>query len=139
MQEEVPDARRLDPGDVGGSAGEHAGFVLHSAADGAEAHHAVHLPAVLTQLAQQRTAGVPLKERGAVKRQPPRECADCKVSSRSYLTGCRGVLGVSEPGTDHGVPHAVAPELLLPAGFEIDDGQTGLIQSFCQRDVLLPT
>lgn len=62
VQEEVPDPRGLDPGDVGGGAGEDAGFVLHSAANGAEAHHAVHLPAVLTQLAQQRTAGVPLKE-----------------------------------------------------------------------------
>lgn len=62
MHEEVPDARRLDPGDVGGGAGEDAGFVLHGAADGAEAHHAVHLPAVLTQLAQQRTTRVALKE-----------------------------------------------------------------------------
>lgn len=65
VQEEVPDARCLDPGDVGGGAGEHAGFVLHSAADGAEAHHAVHFPAVLPQLAQQRTTRVTLgEERG---------------------------------------------------------------------------
>lgn len=64
MQEEVPDARRLDPGDVGGSAREHAGFVLHRAADGAEAHHTVHFPAVPPQLAQQRTARVTLEEEG---------------------------------------------------------------------------
>lgn len=62
VQEEVPDARCLDPGDVGRSAGENAGFVLHSAADGAEAHHAVHLPTVLPQLAQQRTTRVTLKQ-----------------------------------------------------------------------------
>lgn len=63
VQEKVPDARCLDPGDVGRSAGENAGLVLHSAADGAEAHHAVHLPAVPPQLAQQRTTGVALKQR----------------------------------------------------------------------------
>lgn len=65
VQEEVPDARRLDPGDVGSSAGEHAGFVLHVAADGTEAHHAVHLPAVVSQLAQEGTTRVALgEERG---------------------------------------------------------------------------
>lgn len=63
MQEEVPDACSLDPGDVGGCAGENAWLVLHGAADWAEAHHAVHLPAVASQLAQQRTTGVALKER----------------------------------------------------------------------------
>lgn len=62
VQEEVPDACCLDPGDVGGGAGEYAGFVLHSAADGAKAHHAVHFPAVKPQLAQQRTARVTLGE-----------------------------------------------------------------------------
>lgn len=61
MQEEVPDACRLDPGDVGGGAGEDAGLVLHGAADRAEAHNAVHLPAVPTQLAQQRTTRVALR------------------------------------------------------------------------------
>lgn len=61
MQEEVPDASRLNPRDVGGSAGEHAGFVLHGAADGAEAHHSVHLPAVPVQLAQQRPPRVALE------------------------------------------------------------------------------
>lgn len=55
MQEEVPDAGRLYPGDVGRGAGEDAGFVLHGAADGAKAHHAVHLPAITAKLAQQRT------------------------------------------------------------------------------------
>lgn len=55
MKEEVPDARRLDPGDVGSGAGENTGLVLHSATDGAEAHHAVHLPSIPPQLAQQRT------------------------------------------------------------------------------------
>lgn len=68
MQEEVPDACGLDPGDVGGGAGEHAGLVLHRAADGAEAHHAVHLPAVPAQLAQQRTTRVSLEERWGLKR-----------------------------------------------------------------------
>lgn len=63
VQEKVPDARGLDPGNVGGSAGENAGLVLHGAADGAEAHHAMHLPAVPPQLAQQRTTGVPLEQR----------------------------------------------------------------------------
>lgn len=63
MQEEVPDARRLDPGDVGGRAGEHAGFVLHGASDGPEAHHAVHLPTVPPQLAQQGAARVALRRR----------------------------------------------------------------------------
>lgn len=62
VQEEVPDASRLDPGDVGSGAGEDAGFVLHGAADGAEAHHAVHLPAVPPQLAQERTTRVTLRE-----------------------------------------------------------------------------
>lgn len=62
MQEEVPDACCLDPGDVGDGAGEDAGFVLHSATDGAETHHAVHLPAVPVQLAQQRTARVTLRK-----------------------------------------------------------------------------
>lgn len=46
MQEEVPNTCGLNPGDVGGSAGEDAGFVLHSAANGPEAHHTMHLPAV---------------------------------------------------------------------------------------------
>lgn len=63
MQEEVPDACCLDPGDVGGGAGENAGFVLHGAANRAEAHHAVHLPAVPPQLAQERTTRVTLKQR----------------------------------------------------------------------------
>lgn len=63
MQEKVPDPRGLDPGDVGGGAGEHAGLVLHGAADGAEAHHAMHLPAVPPQLAQQGATGVALKQR----------------------------------------------------------------------------
>lgn len=65
MQEEVPDACCLDPGDVGGGAGENAGFVLHGAADRAEAHHAVHLPAVVSHLAQQRTTRVALGEEEA--------------------------------------------------------------------------
>lgn len=56
VQEKVPDARGLDPGDVGGSTGEDAGLVFHSAADRPEAHHAMHLPAVSAQLAQQRPA-----------------------------------------------------------------------------------
>lgn len=60
VQEEVSDARGLDPGDVGSGAGENAGFVLHGAADGTEAHHAVHLPAVPPQLAQQGAARVAL-------------------------------------------------------------------------------
>ena len=70
VQEEVPDARGLDPGDVGGGAGEHAGLVLHRAADGPEAHHAVHLPAVPAQLAQQGAPGVALGERRSVTKQP---------------------------------------------------------------------
>lgn len=61
MQEEVPDAGGLDPGDVGGGAGEDAGLVLHRAANGAEAHHAVHLPPVTPQLAQEGPPGVPLR------------------------------------------------------------------------------
>lgn len=60
VQEEVPDPRGLDPGNVGDGAGEDAGLVLHGAADGAEAHHAVHLPAVPAHLAQQRATGVAL-------------------------------------------------------------------------------
>lgn len=63
MQEEVPDAGGLDPGDVGRCAGEHAGLVLHRAADGAEAHHPVHLPAVPAQLAEEGTPGVTLRPR----------------------------------------------------------------------------
>lgn len=61
VQEEVPDAGRLNPGDVGGGAGEDAGFVLHGAADGAKAHHAVYLPAIAAKLAQERTTRVALK------------------------------------------------------------------------------
>ena len=64
VQEEVPDAGGLNPGDVGGSAGEHTGLVLHRAADGPEAHHPVHLPAVPAQLAQQRAPGVTLGKGG---------------------------------------------------------------------------
>lgn len=64
MQEEVSDTRCLDPGNVGSGAGENAGFVLHSAADGAEAHYTVHLPAVSPQLAQQRTTRITLEEEG---------------------------------------------------------------------------
>ena len=60
MQEEIPNAGGLDPGDVGGGAGEHAGLVLHGAADGAEAHHPMHLPAVPAQLAEERSPGVTL-------------------------------------------------------------------------------
>lgn len=56
VQEEVPDAGGLDPGDVVGGAGEHAGLVLHRAAYRPEAHHTVHLPAITPQLAQQWTA-----------------------------------------------------------------------------------
>lgn len=62
VQEEVSDSCCLDPGNVGSGAGENTGFVLHSAADGAEAHYAVHLPAVPAQLAQQRTTRVTLEE-----------------------------------------------------------------------------
>jgi len=62
VQEEVPDACCLNPGNVGDCAGEDAGFVLHSAADGAETHHAVHLPPVPVQQAKQGTARVTLKE-----------------------------------------------------------------------------
>lgn len=61
MHEEIPDPGGLNPGDVGGGAGEHAGLVLHGAADRAEAHHAVHLPAVPTQLTQERTTRVTLR------------------------------------------------------------------------------
>jgi len=63
VQEEVPDAGGLDPGDVGGGAGEHAGLVLHRAANGPEAHHPVHLPAVPAQLAEERPARVALEEK----------------------------------------------------------------------------
>lgn len=62
VQEEVPDACCLDPVDVGCGAGENAGFILHGAANRAEAHHAVHLPAILPLLAQQRTTRVTLGE-----------------------------------------------------------------------------
>lgn len=136
MQEEVPDPRCLDPGDVGGGAGEDAGFVLHGAADRTEAHHAVHLPAVPAQLAQQGAARVPLRRRHGC--QTPALLAAPSLWSRPHLAGCRRVLLVSEPGTDHGVADPVPPELLLPAGLEVDDGQTSLIQSLRQRHVLLP-
>lgn len=76
MHEEVPDARGLDPGDVGSGAGEDAGLVLHGAADRAEAHHAVNLPAVLPLLAQQRTSGVALGEE---------EVEEVKMNPRLYL------------------------------------------------------
>lgn len=57
----------------------------------------------------------------------------------SHLAGGGGVLLVPEAGADHGVADAVAPELLLPAGLEVDDGQAGLVQGLGQRHVLLPT
>lgn len=60
VQEEVSDARGFDPGDVSTGAGENAGLVFHRAADGAEAHHAVDLPALAAKLAQEWTARVPL-------------------------------------------------------------------------------
>ena len=40
----VPADGVVDPGDVGGGAGEHRGLLVHDAADGAEAGDAVHLP-----------------------------------------------------------------------------------------------
>lgn len=64
VKEEVPDACCLDPVDVGCGAGENAGFILHGAANRAEAHNAVHLPAILPLLAQQRTTRVTLGEEG---------------------------------------------------------------------------
>lgn len=136
MQEEISDPRCLDPGDVGGGAGEDAGFVLHGAADRAKAHHAVHLPAVPAQLAQQGAARVPLRRQHGC--QTPVVLAPPSLWSPPHLAGCRRVLLVSEPGADHGVADPVPPELLLPAGLEVDDGQTSLIQSLCQRHVLLP-
>ena len=142
VQEEVPDACRLDPGDVGAGAGEHAGLVLHGAADGAEAHHAVHLPAVAPQLAEQRTARVALEEEeegGHEFKFSPRPSTFVPVAIEpSYLAGSRWILGVPEAGTDHGVSDPVAPELLLSTGLEVDDGEASLIQGFCQRHVLLP-
>lgn len=67
VHEDVSDARSLDPRDVIGGAGEHAGLVLHGAANGAKAHHTVHLPPVAPQLAQQRTARVTLRGEGGIK------------------------------------------------------------------------
>lgn len=64
VQEEIPDPGGLDPGDVGAGAGEHTGLVVHGAADRAEAHHAVHLPTVPAQLAEQRTTRVTLRSSG---------------------------------------------------------------------------
>lgn len=113
-EEEVPDPGGLDPGDVGGGAGEDAGLVLHCAADGTKTDHAVHLPTIPVELTEQRPPGV-------------------------ALAGGRRVLFVSKPGTDHRVPDAVAPELLLSTGFKVDDGQTSLVQSLGQRHVLLPS
>lgn len=137
MQEEISDPRGLDPGDVGGRAGENAGFVLHGAADGTEAHHAVHLPAVPAQLAQQGAARVPLRRQHGCQT-PVVLLAAPSLWSPPHLAGCRRVLLVSEPGADHGVADPVPPELLLPAGPEVDDGQTSLIQGLRQRHVLLP-
>lgn len=56
-----------------------------------------------------------------------------------HLARGRWILFVSKPSTDHGVSDTVAPEFLLPAGLEVDDGQTSLVQGFCQRYVLFPT
>lgn len=137
MQEEISDPRGLDPGDVGSGASENAGFVLHGAADWSEAHHAVHLPAVPAQLAQQGASRVPLRRQQGCKTQ--RFHTAPSLCNPPHLAGCRWVLLVPEPGTDHGVSDPLAPELLLSAGLEVDDGQTSLIQSFCQRNVLLPT
>lgn len=142
MQEEVPDTRGLDPGDVGGRAGKDAGLVLHGAADWPEAHHAVHLPAVPAQLAQQRPARVALKRRDTTSfKKGNSQLHLQKVSSSSpgpHLAGSRWIFFVPETCADHGVSHAVAPELLLPAGLEVDDGQPGLVEGFCQGHVLLP-
>lgn len=137
MQEEISDPRCLDPGHVGSSASKNAGFVLHGAADWTEAHHAVHLPAVPPQLAQQGAPGVPLRRQHA--RQAVTSHTGPLLWNSPHLARSRRVLLVSEPGADHGVADPVAPELLLPAGLEVDDGQAGLIQRFCQGDVLLPT
>lgn len=60
-EEEVPDPGGLDPGDVGGGAGEDAGLVLHCAADGTKTDHAVHLPTIPVELTEQRPPGVPLR------------------------------------------------------------------------------
>lgn len=138
MKEEISDPRCLDPGDVGGGAGENAGFVLHGAADGTEAHHAVHLPAVPAQLAQQGAARVPLRRQHGCQTPSGAASGTFTLWSPPHLAGCGRVLLVSEPGADHGVADPVPPELLLPAGLEVDDGQTGLIQSLRQRHVLLP-
>lgn len=56
-----------------------------------------------------------------------------------YLAGSGRALCVSEASTDHGVSDPVAPELLLLARLEVDDGQASLVQSLSQRNVLLPT
>lgn len=74
VQEEVPDACGLNPGDIGSRAGEDAGLVLHSAADWPEAHHAVHLPAVSAQLAQQWPTGVALRRRRRRETSFKRKC-----------------------------------------------------------------
>lgn len=149
MQEEVPDARRLDPGDVGCGAGEDAGLVLYGAADGAEAHHAVDLPTVPALLAQQRTTRVALSQRhgGAFKSRKTAPTFDITLTSSLMLSltlgpdlACsRWILLVPEPSTDHGVSHAVAPEFLLSARLEVNDGQARLIEGFCQRYILLST
>lgn len=55
-----------------------------------------------------------------------------------YLAGSRWIFFVPEACADHGVSHTVAPKLLLSAGFEVNDGQPGLIEGFCQGHVLLP-
>lgn len=50
----------------------------------------------------------------------------------SYLAGSGRALCISEPSTDHGVPHSVTPELLLFAGLVVNDGESSLVQRLSQ-------
>ena len=57
----VPTDDVLNPGDVGRGAGEHGGFLVLNAADGAKTSDAVHLPgATHSILTHQRATGVSL-------------------------------------------------------------------------------
>lgn len=114
MQEDIPNACGLYPRDVSRGASEDTGLVLHRASDGAETYNAMDFPTVLPHLTQQR-------------------------ATRITLAGGGRALCVSEPSTDHGVPHSVTPKLLLFAGLMVNDGESSLVQRLSQRHVFFPT
>lgn len=50
------------------------------------------------------------------------------IKLSSHLACGWGPLSISEASANHGVPHAVTPELLLPTGLIVNDWEPSLVQ-----------